>query len=80
MPQVLVPFVRRAGEAYGAVGVATAVVQTTAVLEIVHALVGWVSSPVGTTASQVASRLFAVWGVCEMYEVVSFSLCTFEWN
>jgi very-long-chain (3R)-3-hydroxyacyl-CoA dehydratase len=52
------------------VGVPTALVQSAAVMEVVHAAVGWVSSPVGTTAAQVASRLFAVWGVVELYEVV----------
>lgn len=38
-------------------------VQTMAVLEIVHAATGLVRSPVFTTAQQVASRLFIVWGI-----------------
>ncbi|GFZ50261.1 3-hydroxyacyl-CoA dehydratase [Saitozyma sp. JCM 24511] len=40
--------------------------QTLAVMEVVHSLLGWVRSPVGTTAAQVASRLWTVWGVVEM--------------
>lgn len=44
-----------------------AVVQSLAILEIVHAALGWVRSPVPTTTIQVASRLFLVWGVTERY-------------
>lgn len=47
-------------------GEATKYTQTLAVMEVVHAALGWVRSPVGTVASQVASRLWAVWGVVEM--------------
>ncbi|KAI9632921.1 tyrosine phosphatase-like protein [Dioszegia hungarica] len=39
--------------------------QTLAVLEVVHAALGWVRSPILTTASQVASRVYTVWGVVE---------------
>lgn len=39
------------------------VVQSLAVLEVVHAGMGIVRSPVFTTAQQVASRLFIVWGI-----------------
>jgi very-long-chain (3R)-3-hydroxyacyl-CoA dehydratase len=35
--------------------------QTLAILEVVHAMLGFVRSPVGTTAMQVASRLFVAW-------------------
>lgn len=49
--------------------------QTLAVLEVVHAALGWVRSPVGTVASQVASRLWTVWGVVEAApEIVRLSL------
>ncbi|TKR80436.1 hypothetical protein L596_014510 [Steinernema carpocapsae] len=37
--------------------------QTAAILEIVHAVVGFVRSPVGTTAMQVYSRVFVVWAI-----------------
>jgi very-long-chain (3R)-3-hydroxyacyl-CoA dehydratase len=46
---------------YGKAGVLLQVVQTAAALEVVHALLGLVRSPVGTTALQVASRLTLVW-------------------
>lgn len=39
------------------------VVQSLAVLEVVHACIGIVRSPVHTVAQQVASRLFIVWGI-----------------
>jgi hypothetical protein len=38
------------------------VVQTTMAMEILHALVGFVPSPVFVTALQVSSRLWVVWG------------------
>ncbi|KAH9948671.1 tyrosine phosphatase-like protein [Amylocystis lapponica] len=59
----LVPVLRRACTAYNAVGTTTLIVQSGAVLEVLHALAGWVRSPVATTASQVASRLYMVWGI-----------------
>lgn len=52
-------------------GEATKYVQTLAVMEVVHAAIGIVRSPVGTVLSQVASRLWAVWGVVEMCPSVS---------
>lgn len=39
------------------------VVQTLAVLEIVHAAVGLVRSPLSSTIMQVSSRLWLVWGI-----------------
>ncbi|BEI80385.1 hypothetical protein CcaverHIS002_0109140 [Cutaneotrichosporon cavernicola] len=53
------------GYDFHGLGEATKWTQTLAVLEVVHAALGWVRSPVGTVASQVASRLWAVWGVVE---------------
>ncbi|KAI8972931.1 tyrosine phosphatase-like protein, partial [Pilobolus umbonatus] len=39
------------------------VVQTTALFEIVHVILGWVRSPLMTTVMQVFSRIFLVWCV-----------------
>lgn len=50
------------------------VTQTLAVLDVVHAALGLVKSNVGTAASQVFSRLWAVWGVVEMVPEVCPSL------
>lgn len=58
-------------------GEATKYTQTLAVMEVVHAVLGLVRSPVGTVAGQVASRLWAVWGVVEMVPAVS---CESEWG
>ncbi len=45
------------------IGFALTWVQTAAALEILHSMVGLVSSPVMVTAMQVSSRLFLVWAV-----------------
>lgn len=50
---------------YGNLGWWTKVTQLLAVLEIVHSALGWVRSPIATTAAQVASRVWTVWGVVE---------------
>jgi hypothetical protein len=42
------------------------VTQTLAVMDVVHAGLGLVKSNVGTAASQIFSRLWAVWAVVEM--------------
>ena len=55
--------------------------QTLAILDVVHAALGLVKSNVGTAASQVFSRLWAVWAVVEMVPEVrlfirfSYILC-----
>ncbi|WVR08308.1 hypothetical protein IAU60_005361 [Kwoniella sp. DSM 27419] len=47
--------------------------QSLAVLEVVHAALGWVRSPLGTVMAQVASRVYTVWGVAEAVPEVSHS-------
>lgn len=42
------------------------VVQTAAVMEVLHSMVGLVRSPVSITAIQVASRLWILWGVVNL--------------
>lgn len=42
-------------------------VQTLAVLEVLHSLVGVVRAPIMTTGIQVASRLLLVWGIVHMF-------------
>ncbi|GBE80704.1 Probable very-long-chain (3R)-3-hydroxyacyl-CoA [Sparassis crispa] len=66
-PPELIPLFRRASSTYAAVGGVTAIVQSFAVLEIVHALLGWVRSSPLTTFSQVYSRLYVVWGVLHLF-------------
>ncbi|ODO00606.1 hypothetical protein L198_02926 [Cryptococcus wingfieldii CBS 7118] len=50
---------------FGNLGWLTKWIQSLAVLEIVHAALGLVRSPVGTVTSQVFSRVYTVWGVVE---------------
>lgn len=76
LPDAARPLWARAARAFGAVGAQTALVQSGAALEVLHALAGWVRSPVATTAMQVASRLFLVWGIADRFESVrSSSVC-----
>ena len=49
-------------EAWATFGEALTLVQSTMALEIVHALLGFVRSPVFVTALQVSSRLWVIWG------------------
>ena len=53
------------------------VVQTTAVMEVIHAAIGLVRSPVMITATQVASRIWVLWGiVCLVPEKTTTSAVT----
>ena len=72
VPASLVPLYQRACTTYDAVGETTAYVQTVAVLEVLHVLLGLVRSPLSTTAVQVASRLFSVWGIAAYFPSVRF--------
>jgi len=67
LPPALHPFYHRSRTAYLRVGTQTALVQSFAILEIAHVIFGWVRSPLPTTAAQVASRLFLVWGITEQF-------------
>ncbi|KAK0485715.1 PTPLA-domain-containing protein [Armillaria novae-zelandiae] len=68
----------------GASGPVTAFVQSCAILEIVHVLLGWVRSPLSTTGMQVASRLYAIWGVTEPFPPVCsnplYTTMVFAWS
>ncbi|KAL5507525.1 hypothetical protein ACEPAH_6981 [Sanghuangporus vaninii] len=66
--KLLQPLLHRASTTYAVIGPETTLVQTLALLEVLHAGLGWVRSPVQTTAAQVASRIFLVWGVVERFE------------
>ena len=70
VPQALVPLYKRATTASAAVGDPTLYVQSAALLEVLHVLFGFVRSPLGTTAMQVASRLYLVWGIAPRFESV----------
>ncbi|KAJ7084324.1 PTPLA-domain-containing protein [Mycena belliarum] len=61
LPSYLQPIYRRSTTSYSRIGNVVAVVQTCATLEVGHVLLGWVRSPLQTTAMQVASRLWAIY-------------------
>jgi very-long-chain (3R)-3-hydroxyacyl-CoA dehydratase len=71
LPPYLQPVYRRATTTFTRVGARTAFVQSFAILEVLHALSGWVKSPLQITAMQVSTRLFLVWGIVEQFDVVS---------
>eukprot|EP01104_Vermistella_antarctica_P005936 TRINITY_DN16682_c0_g1_i1.p1 TRINITY_DN16682_c0_g1~~TRINITY_DN16682_c0_g1_i1.p1 ORF type:complete len:760 (+),score=228.59 TRINITY_DN16682_c0_g1_i1:73-2280(+) len=58
-----------ASELYEKVGEPLMYVQSAALLEVFHSLLGLVRSPVVTTLMQVASRLLLVWGFTSRFEV-----------
>ncbi|KAF9263442.1 PTPLA-domain-containing protein [Marasmius fiardii PR-910] len=84
LPKLLLPVFRRTTTVYTQVGHPTAVVQSAAVLEIIHVIAGFVRSPFQTTAMQVSSRLFLVWGVVEQYPSVRanplYASMIFAWS
>ncbi|KAG8742678.1 hypothetical protein FRC10_001034 [Ceratobasidium sp. 414] len=69
LPASIHPLFQRACTAHGIgrVGPIVRVVQTGALLEVAHVLMGLVRSPLVTTAMQVASRIYLVWGVTEWF-------------
>lgn len=70
VPVTFVPVLRRATTLYSRIGIQTAIIQSFASLEIIHALLGWVGSSPVTTAVQVWTRLEAVWGIAYLFPQV----------
>lgn len=66
-PLALLPYYYRLKTLYSVAGKQVAFVQSFAILEVLHVLLGFVPSPLGTTAMQVASRLWLVWGIVERF-------------
>ncbi|TPX69827.1 very-long-chain (3R)-3-hydroxyacyl-CoA dehydratase [Spizellomyces sp. 'palustris'] len=56
-------------QSYDACGWTVTVVQSVAILEVLHALFGLVKTPVVTTVIQVSSRLLLVWGVTYPFNI-----------
>ncbi|KAG8963442.1 hypothetical protein FRC03_002981 [Tulasnella sp. 419] len=67
VPQELLPYLLRSKATYNIVGTGVKWVQTGAILEVVHSLLGWVRSPLQTTLMQVYSRLFVVWAIVDQF-------------
>src|SRR6188768_2906474 len=57
LPAALKPILQHSMTTFSRVGLLTKIVQTFAILEVVHVILGWVRSPLATTAMQVSSRL-----------------------
>ncbi|KDN35823.1 hypothetical protein RSAG8_11257, partial [Rhizoctonia solani AG-8 WAC10335] len=69
LPASVHPVFKRACTTFaiGRVGSIVRIVQTGALLEVLHALFGFVRSPIAATAMQVASRIYLVWGATESF-------------
>ncbi|KAJ6609853.1 tyrosine phosphatase-like protein [Mycena sp. CBHHK59/15] len=65
LPIYLQPIYRRSTTTYA--------LQTCATFEVLHVLLGWVRSPMQTTAMQVSSRLWIVWGIAQQFDVARTS-------
>ncbi len=74
LPPTLKPLYRRSKTTYSRVGPQTTILQTLAILEVVHVFLGWVRASLHTTLMQVSSRLYLVWGIVEMAPEVCNSL------
>lgn len=75
LPAQWAPVIHRATTAFAAQGWQTSFVQSFMLLDVIHALFGWVRSPVGTVAAQVASRLYIVYGIVGPFEHASLRSC-----
>lgn len=73
MPASVHPLFKQACTTFavGRVGPIIRIVQTGALLEVLHVLLGMVRSPLVTTSMQVASRVYLVWGITESFSAVS---------
>ncbi|KAG9009441.1 hypothetical protein FRB93_005377 [Tulasnella sp. JGI-2019a] len=83
-PEWALPYLYRASTTYKVVGVPTNWIQSFAVLEIFHAMFGWVRSPWLITAAQVASRLVMVWDTAPRYTIAQnnpiYTSMVFAWS
>lgn len=71
---VLLPLYERAQTTYLRIGTETAFVQSFAILDVLHVVLGWVRAPLPTAATQVFSRLLLVWGITKQFPLeVQFS-------
>ncbi|KDN39910.1 PTPLA-domain-containing protein [Tilletiaria anomala UBC 951] len=84
LPAPLRSLLVKASTTHSHMGGLVAFVQTLAVLEVAHAALGWVRSPVPTTAIQVASRLWSVWAVTERFDAAAttpfYASMIFAWS
>ncbi|EFP05368.1 hypothetical protein CRE_26953 [Caenorhabditis remanei] len=59
---------------YESVEIELKIFQTAAILEVIHAVIGLVRSPVGTTAMQVTSRVVLVWPILHLCSTARYSV------
>jgi len=69
LPLIFQRVINRSDKSYAALGLQTAIIQSFAVLEVLHAYLHWRSSRVSTTAVQVVLRLILVSDIAEKCSV-----------
>lgn len=83
-PPLLATILRRASSVHDYIGPLVVIAQSLAVLEILHAAVGWVRSSALITLVQVLSRLIVVWCIAEKYQAAAhspfYALMVFAWS
>lgn len=72
-PPIIATLLDRSSTLHTYTGALVALVQSGAIVEVIHAFIGFVKSPVPTTAIQVTSRLWLVWGISERFSQASTS-------
>ncbi|EJT97406.1 PTPLA-domain-containing protein [Dacryopinax primogenitus] len=84
LPKWLHPLTNQASTMYAEVGLEVKIIQTFALLEVVHAMLGLVKSSLATTIMQVASRLILVWGIADHYDQAKenplYASMVFAWS
>jgi len=84
LPKWLHPLINQASTMYAEMGLEVKIIQTFAVLEIVHTLLGFVKSSLPTTVMQVFSRLVLVWGIADHYDQAKenplYASMVFAWS
>jgi very-long-chain (3R)-3-hydroxyacyl-CoA dehydratase len=70
IPAYALPFYQQLLTTYSRVGKETTYAVSLAGLEVVHAFLGWVRSPVKTTALQVSGRAFITWVIVRNFAQV----------
>ena len=84
VPEPFGTILRRATMIHGQIGSLVLVFQSLAVLEILHAVVGWVPANPFVVAVQVFSRVSVLWYVAEAYPAAAkspyYALMVFAWS
>ncbi|KZT56148.1 PTPLA-domain-containing protein [Calocera cornea HHB12733] len=84
LPKWLHPLVNQASTMYAEIGLEVKIVQTLAIMEVFHAMLGFVKSSAFVTTMQVFSRYALVWGIADYYDQAQenplYASMVFAWS